>query len=235
MVKQQYYAVAKGRVPGVYTTWPEAEEQVKGFIGNHHRKFKTRVEAEAWIKNPTQSPTQRTSSPSGKRQQPTMMVPDNAVLIHSDGGAIGNPGVGAYGVVIVDGDDRTELKDGYQHTTNNRMELLGCIRGLEQVGAVDRPIVIVTDSKYVVNAVNRGWAIGWKQKGWKKNDGKPALNRDLWERLLELTEDRRVSFQWVKGHAGHPLNERCDALVNEVTRGGAVSLRVDRGYTVTPS
>ncbi len=133
------------------------------------------------------------------------------VYIFSDGACSGNPGPGGYGVILRYGDKETELKGGEAHTTNNRMELMGVITGLE---ALKYPchVILQTDSKYVVDSVTKGWAESWRKRGWVKSDKKPALNPDLWERLLDLLKVHDVEFNWIKGHAGHAENERCDKL-----------------------
>ena len=133
------------------------------------------------------------------------------VELYTDGACSGNPGPGGYGAILVYGGIEKEFSGGEALTTNNRMELLGAITGL---AALKEPceVVLTSDSKYLVDAVNKKWAVGWRQKGWKKSDGKPALNIDLWERLLDLLDMHRVTLIWVKGHAGHPYNERCDRL-----------------------
>lgn len=133
------------------------------------------------------------------------------VEIYSDGACSGNPGPGGWGTIVVYKGHEKELSGGDAHTTNNRMELCGAIAGLE---ALKEPceVILTSDSKYLVDAINLGWAAGWKKNGWKKSDKKPALNSDLWERLLELLEIHNVEFVWVRGHNGHPYNERCDAL-----------------------
>lgn len=133
------------------------------------------------------------------------------VEIYTDGACSGNPGPGGFGAILrCDGREK-EISGGEPHTTNNRMELLGVITALE---ALKYPceVRITTDSKYVVDGISKGWAVGWKKRGWKKSDGKPALNPDLWERLLALLEVHKAEFVWIKGHAGHPENERCDRL-----------------------
>ncbi len=133
------------------------------------------------------------------------------VEIFSDGACSGNPGPGGFGAILrCDGREK-EISGGEPHTTNNRMELLGVITALE---ALKYPceVRVTTDSKYVVDGISKGWAAGWKRRGWKKSDGKPALNPDLWERLLALLEIHKTEFVWIKGHAGHPENERCDRL-----------------------
>ncbi len=133
------------------------------------------------------------------------------VQIYTDGACKGNPGPGGYGAVLVFGEHEKEFSGGEADTTNNRMELLGAIVALS---ALKEPceVTLTSDSKYLVDAVTKKWVYGWKSKGWKKSDGKTALNIDLWERLLPLLEIHSVTFNWIKGHAGHPYNERCDAL-----------------------
>ena len=133
------------------------------------------------------------------------------VDIYTDGACRGNPGAGGWGAVLVYLSKERELSGGENPTTNNRMELTAAIRALE---ALREPceVTLCTDSKYLCDAVTLGWAEGWRARGWKKGDGKPTLNPDLWEKLLSLLKKHRVTFVWVKGHNGHPYNERCDAL-----------------------
>lgn len=133
------------------------------------------------------------------------------VEIYTDGACKGNPGPGGWSAVIVYGGAEKELSGGEAATTNNRMELIGAISGL---GALKEPceVTLYSDSKYLVDAVNLGWARSWKSRGWVKADKKPALNKDLWQKLLELLEIHKVTFIWVKGHAGHSYNEHCDRL-----------------------
>lgn len=138
------------------------------------------------------------------------------VDIFTDGSARGNPGPGGYGAVMrfVDGAGKVhekELSQGYEHTTNNRMELMAVIAGLE---ALKRPcdVTLYSDSQYVVNAFNKNWIAGWQARGWKTAAKKPVKNPDLWKRLIAAKEPHDVTFLWVKGHAGHKYNERCDEL-----------------------
>ena len=133
------------------------------------------------------------------------------VEIWTDGACSGNPGAGGYGVILRYNGKEKELSGGDANTTNNRMELMGVITGLS---ALKEPckVTLTTDSKYVVDSITKGWVYNWKKKGWIKSDKKPALNVDLWEKLLPLLETHEVTFMWVKGHAGHPENERCDKL-----------------------
>ena len=133
------------------------------------------------------------------------------VDVYTDGACRGNPGKGGWGAILVYKGVEKELSGGERMTTNNRMELSAVIAALS---ALREPceITLTSDSKYVVDAVTKGWAKSWKAKGWKKADKSPALNSDLWDKLLGLLEYHQVTFVWVKGHAGHPYNERCDAL-----------------------
>ena len=133
------------------------------------------------------------------------------VQIYTDGACSGNPGPGGWGAILRFGSAEKELSGGEKQTTNNRMELTAVITALE---ALKEPceVELYSDSKYIIDAVQKGWAKSWQAKGWVKSDKKPALNPDLWERLLALLDKHRVEFIWVKGHAGHPENERCDRL-----------------------
>lgn len=152
------------------------------------------------------------------------------VVIYTDGAARGNPdGPGGYGVVMQYTDTKgilheKELSRGYAKTTNNRMELMGVIAGLE---ALNRPcdVELHSDSQYVIKAFNDHWIDGWLKRGWKKSDGKPVLNVDLWKRLLKAKEPHHVTWIWVKGHNGQKENERCDRLATEA----ADALKKDPG------
>ena len=145
--------------------------------------------------------------PGEGRDRSTMKT----VTIYTDGACSGNPGPGGWGAILMYGTFKKELSGGEGHTTNNRMELTGVITALE---ALKEPCVVelYSDSKYVIDALEKGWARSWKARGWVKADKKPALNPDLWERLLELCERHTVNLHWVKGHASNPYNNRCDEL-----------------------
>lgn len=133
------------------------------------------------------------------------------VLLFTDGACSGNPGPGGWGAILRYGTAEKELSGGEANTTNNRMELSAVINGLAALKEPCR-VTIQSDSRYVVDAIEKGWARSWKQNGWRKADKKPALNADLWEKLLTLLDIHDVTFVWIKGHAGHPENERCDQL-----------------------
>jgi ribonuclease HI len=135
------------------------------------------------------------------------------VDIYTDGACIGNPGPGGYGTILRYNGTEKELSEGYRLTTNNRMELLAVVKGLE---ALKEPCEadIHADSLYVINGIDKGWAKSWRANGWRTKGKTPALNSDLWQRLLDLCDAHTVRWHWVKGHAGHPENERCDRLAN---------------------
>lgn len=133
------------------------------------------------------------------------------VDIYSDGACSGNPGAGGYGTILKYGPHYKELSGGASDTTNNRMELSGAIEGLSAL-KTECEVTLYTDSKYIVNAINEGWLENWKRKNWIKSDRKPVLNIDLWQKLDALLSKHKVTFVWVKGHNGHPENERCDEL-----------------------
>jgi ribonuclease HI len=145
------------------------------------------------------------------------------ITIYTDGAARGNPGPGGYGIVLLSGNYRKEISDGYTHTTNNRMELLAVIVALEALKIEGSDVTIYTDSKYVADAVTKGWVFNWVKKRFK---GKK--NADLWLRFLEVFKKHVVKFIWVKGHANNPLNERCDQLAVEASF--QPNLKEDTGY-----
>lgn len=133
------------------------------------------------------------------------------VEIFTDGACQGNPGPGGWGAIMRYNGTEKEISGGSPDTTNNRMELSGVIEALR---LLKEPcdVILYSDSKYVCDAIAKGWAKGWKRNGWRKADKKPALNTDLWDDLLSLLEQHKITVSWVKGHAGHPENERCDRL-----------------------
>ena len=134
-----------------------------------------------------------------------------AVELFTDGACSGNPGPGGWGAILRYHGHERELSGGDAHTTNNRMELSAVIAGLEQLKE-PCSVTLTSDSKYVCDAITKGWARSWKKNGWRKSDKSPALNADLWDKLLALLDTHEVTVVWVKGHAGHPENERCDKL-----------------------
>lgn len=133
------------------------------------------------------------------------------VQIFTDGACSGNPGAGGYGAILRFGAHEKEISGGFAQTTNNRMELLAAIEALKLLKEPCK-VTLYTDSQYLANGITKGWAKSWKARGWKKSNKEPALNPELWEELLRLCDIHTVEIVWIKGHAGHPENERCDQL-----------------------
>ncbi len=155
---------------------------------------------------------------------------DDPIRLYTDGACLGNPGPGGYGIVLLYRSSRREMSAGFRLTTNNRMELLGAITGLETLKRRSR-VTLTTDSRYVIDGISKGWAKSWKANGWVRGKGSkkaPVLNPDLWDRLLQAVGRHDVTFRWVKGHAGDPENERCDRLAREAA--ASTNLQVDKTY-----
>lgn len=148
---------------------------------------------------------------------------DKIIYLFTDGACSGNPGRGGYGAILKFGNHEKELSDGYRMTTNNRMELLAVIKGLEQLKFAGSKVVVVSDSKYVTEPIDQKWLFNWEKKNWKK-----VKNPDLWQRFLELYRQHHITFKWIKGHAGHYENERCDELAVAAWQQG--ELKVDEVY-----
>lgn len=144
------------------------------------------------------------------------MEQSRRIIIYTDGSSRGNPGPGGYGIILQYGPHTKEISAGYSLTTNNRMELLAVIRGLEALKYPGCTVQVVSDSKYVVDSVNKGWLFSWEKKNFAKQK-----NPDLWKRFLEVYRKHNVSFTWIKGHDQHPQNERCDRMAVEAARNSA--------------
>lgn len=142
------------------------------------------------------------------------------VNAYTDGACLGNPGPGGYGVILEYKGKTKEMAEGFALATNNRMELSAVIRALSELRQ-SCDVTVYSDSRYVVDAVTKRWLFSWESKGWKKADGSPALNVDLWEKLLLLLGRHKVKLVWVKGHDGHPQNERCDQLASDAAKKAA--------------
>ena len=149
------------------------------------------------------------------------------VTIYTDGACSGNPGPGGYGVLMQSGKHTKELSQGYRKTTNNRMELMAVIAGLKSLVRACE-VTLYSDSRYVVDAIEKGWAKGWKARGWIKADKQPAQNADLWAIALDQLARHKVKLVWVKGHASNPGNNRCDEIAVAASKSG--DLLVDQGY-----
>ena len=235
--KKQIYLVFKGRQPGVYDHWfgeGGAAEEVVEYPNAVYRGFHTQAGAVEWLgqfKREDLAPQllgfldSAPELPADK--DPEALLEADRVLIYADGAALGNPGPGGYGVVLRYKQYRRELSGGYQQTTNNRMELMACIHGLEALKSKSS-VTVFSDSSYVVNAMTKGWAQRWRTNGWRRDSGQPVKNADLWRRLLPLCDQHAVEFQWVRGHAGHTDNERCDRLA--MTEAQGRNLATDVAY-----
>ena len=129
------------------------------------------------------------------------------IMVYTDGSSRGNPGPGGFGVILTFGSKRMELSQGFRHTTNNRMELLAVIVALEHIKNRNFTVVVHSDSKYVIDSITKGWVFGWAKKGFKDKK-----NPDLWQRYLGVASKHSVEFHWIRGHDGHPMNERCDEM-----------------------
>jgi ribonuclease HI len=240
------YLVVKGRQPGLYTEWfgpGGAAEQVTGLPGAVYKGFYTNETAAQWLRQfdqatlaglPPSLHDLLEPGPAATSDQNGLaaLLRSGTAVLFTDGGALTNPGPGGYGVVLryTDpsvGDQRRELSGGFRLTTNNRMELLACIEGLS---ALKQPCdaVLFSDSSYVVNGITKGWAKRWQSRGWLRTKTEKAENIDLWQRLLALCAARKVDFRWLKGHAGHPDNERCDRLATQAA--GRKNLPPDEAF-----
>jgi ribonuclease HI len=235
MGKSKIYVIARGKTPGVYHAWGgagQAQAQVKGFPGAVYKSFPDGEQAKTWLDSIPGShsdvmaqlqtiapgPVKKTtSSRTGASKSSGAAIGHQADLdqgkavIYTDGGCSGNPGPGGYAAVILQGDERKELSAGFRRTTNNRMEILACIAGLESLPP-GSDVLVISDSKYTIDAMTKGWAKKWRAKNWMRTPTESAKNPDLWKRMLEICDERKVTFRWVKGHAGTEENERCDEL-----------------------
>lgn len=207
---KKFYAVKRGRKTGLYTVWAECAAQVKGFQGAVYKGFMTEEEARAWLGGADA----RAEQPRVAAEMAAPSAPDADYIIHTDGSCLRNPGgAGGWAAVIETAATGAveEKSGGAPETTNNRMELTAALMALSAVPEGAR-VALYTDSQYLKNAFTKFWLPAWKKRGWKKADGEPVLNQDLWVQLDAAFAARQVQFHWVKGHAGNPRNERCDAL-----------------------
>lgn len=241
MAKKKFYAVLKGRKPGIYTEWngPNgAEAQVAGFAGAKYKGFATHPEADYYLKNGGAEMPDHLFDRLVPEESAAGALPEDwdaykqdlakgKLVIFTDGASTGNPGPGGYGVVMLFGEARKELTGGFRCTTNNRMEMMGVIAALQTLKRRSQ-VVLYSDSRYVVNAIEKGWAKRWKSRGWMRDAENPAENADLWAQLLDLLDQHEVEIRWVKGHASHPENERCDQLA--VQSAHRPNLPADSGY-----
>lgn len=238
--KKQYYAVVKGRAPGIYRTWFGADgaaEQVQGMDDALYRGFYTEEEMADWLRGLPQAMLRReaaglaafaahTSSEQGTQEDAINMLLDQGkVVVFTDGSADTKSRRGGYGAVVRDGKKRVELSGGLRGTTNNRMELMAVIKALETLKKKSE-VVVFSDSQYVVRAMMEGWVDNWRANEWTRDKGQKLMNADLWQQLDTLRRKHTVVFEWVRGHSGTRENERCDRLA--VAAGQAKDLPMDR-------
>jgi ribonuclease HI len=240
--KKQYYVVVKGHAPGLYKTWfgdDGAAKQVEGYPQALYKGFYTLEQATDWLRELGAEKLRiyapnlllhLENAPTESKDPVQALLDQGKVVIYTDGSSLGNPGKGGYGAVVMDGKQRGELSAGYVETTNNRMELMACIAALQTL-TERSDVVIFSDSKYIVDAINKGSADRWKANRWLKSDRKKIANVDLWKKLLVLTETHKIDFRWVKGHYIDENNARCDQLANEAAR--SKELKHDTGYFST--
>lgn len=232
MAKTKYYAVLKGRRPGIYYTWDDCKEQVDGFQGAKYKSFPTVEEAMAYMREDAQAVLDlqakreeaRLAPKAHKVSKKTLQIPDLPPISHfpqdlvyfTDGSCLVNPkGPGGHAAVIFDSNMQMLkiVTGGESSTTNNRMELKALLMGLKAIeDGRAHNIVVNTDSQYLQNAFVKYWLRSWKRNNWIKSDGNPVLNKDLWIELDTLVAKHHVTFNWVKGHAGQEYNELCDYL-----------------------
>jgi ribonuclease HI len=247
--RKHYYAVRIGREPGIYRTWEECKVQVDGYAKAQYKGFGSLEEAEAYLGyaktnepcvpkpsgaspfNPPSAPKKKRGTGHGENEARAREMLETSdglkhVVIYTDGACLGNPGPGGYGVVLLHGKDRKEFSRGFRLTTNNRMEMLACIVGLQALNG-QCAVTLYSDSQYVINSMNKGWARRWKNNKWKRN-GENVPNADLWEKMLNLCDKHKVKFNWVRGHAGNKENERCDQLARQAALG--LDMAIDSVY-----
>ncbi len=227
---KKYYAVFQGRKPGIYLNWEETKAQVYSFSKPIYKSFTSLLEAENWMSLPKTVDSKKKKSVKTKEQEINTEVEkpsDNSIIIYTDGACKNNPGPGGYGILLLSKSKKKEISGGYRLTTNNRMELLACIIGLEAI-IKESVVNIYSDSAYVVNSINKGWAKKWKANGWKRNKNDFADNIDLWERFLNIYDKHKVKMNWVKGHANNPGNEKCDELASNAAV--STDLQIDSAY-----
>ncbi|PWH17664.1 MAG: ribonuclease HI [Anaerolineae bacterium] len=219
------YIVVKGRQPGVYTQWegPQgARAQVEGYPGAIFKGFYTTEEAYNWLNAqphhilaPTLKEWSAKQGTAGTNDTLDSLLENHlskgGIVIFTDGSALGNPGPGGYGAVVLKNQSRQEISGGFRYTTNNRMELTACIAALESLHP-PAEVLLITDSAYVCRAITEGWLQRWTNNFWRRHDGKPVENVDLWQRLDHLCRRFQVQFYWIKGHNATVENEVCDRL-----------------------
>lgn len=221
---QKYYAVRRGRKPGIYRTWPDCQKQVSGFENARYKSFTNEAEALEFLDGKDSYPTKNKTS-----KKETENLADYQVVVYTDGGSrnhgnfkgghVKSTDKAAWAFHINNQGEISEGTNGEFGATNNRMEIMALIesiRRLNELGINDKKVIFVLDSQYVLNAITKGWLNGWKRRGYKKADGSVPVNVELWKEVDELLPTvANKSFSWTKGHAQDEGNNRVDALLNE--------------------
>lgn len=219
--RQKWYAIAKGiGAPCIVDSWDEASKRVTGVTGAKHMSFYDKKQAEDWLKNPLYPSERSKLKKKGKSTMGRISISESnfilnpnlrTVYMYTDGACKGNPGPGGWACILKYNGCEKVLSGGEPDTTNNRMEIKAVLQGLMALKEYVN-LIITTDSKYVIDTIEKGWAKSWKRHMWKKSDGSDAANADLWDDMLCMLEPHNYKFEWVKGHNDHPENERCDRL-----------------------
>lgn len=217
--RQKWYAIAEGiNAPCIVDSWDKASKLVTGDTGARHMSFYDKKEAEDWLKNPLYPSEKKQNKRKSKMsrisvtEQLYKLNPKlRTVYMYTDGACKGNPGPGGWACILKYNGHEKVLSGGEPDTTNNRMEIEAVLQGLMALKE-DCNLIITTDSKYVIDTIEKGWAKDWKRHQWKKSDGSDAANADQWDDILIMLEPHNYKFEWVKGHDGHSENERCDKL-----------------------
>lgn len=218
MAKKNFYAIKKGKKSNVIVpTWDECKSLVNGYPGAEFKGFVTEDEAMEYLGIKKENKKEKKNKNSVAEP-----IKSDRVICYTDGACSGNGkpdgGAGGWGAVIIQNGKRTELSGGAADTTNNRMELTACIEALRFVRTPSN-ILLITDSQYVINGIVKGWVKSWKRNNWKKSDGTPVKNPDLWEELVSAIQfHKKIEFQWVKGHATTEENNRCDYMAVEQSK-----------------
>ncbi len=207
MAKKNFYAVKVGRKPGIYKAWEECSAQVAGFVGAKYRGFTSLEDTEAFLKD---------DGEADKISRPNVdnLTGLRKVFIYTDGTTIGNPGLGGYATVLIYGNHRKEISGGVRLTTSSRMELMAALVGLGRL-KIKCSVTLYSDSKYLADSIQLGWAENWRAHGWRKKDGNVIANIDLWKQLLQQCDKHDVTVEWIAGHEGNRENERCDELARQ--------------------
>lgn len=239
-IKKQYYIVVHGHKPGLYTEWfgdNGASKQVEGFNDAIYKGFYSKEDALQWLREFSEEMLQKYapnlldlvdySIPLKVVDDDVELLKEGKVVIHTDGCALGNPGVGGFAVLLRYKDKEKEITGGFQETTNNRMELIACIEGLKSLKQKSN-VIVFSDSKYLVDAIVNQWIYKWRNNHWTKSKSQKVLNADLWKTLLDLIEQHEVELRWVRGHNIDKSNQRCDILAKQAAQ--QKNLPIDIGF-----